>query len=87
VMAGNVMIFVAPGTEGAVVEAMAAHVAPSGVLISGFQLNRGLDLATYDGLAAQEGLELLERFSTWDGAPWVDGGGYAVSVHARPVEG
>ncbi|MDQ3306310.1 MAG: class I SAM-dependent methyltransferase, partial [Actinomycetota bacterium] len=38
VMAGNVMIFVEPGTEGAVVTNLAASVAPQGVLVAGFQL-------------------------------------------------
>ena len=38
VMAGNVMIFVEPGTEPAVVANMARHVAPGGHLIAGFQL-------------------------------------------------
>ncbi len=38
VMAGNVMIFVEPGTEAAVVANMARHVVPGGHLIAGFQL-------------------------------------------------
>jgi len=83
VMAGNVMIFVAPGTEAAVMDAMAAHVSPSGVLISGFQLGRGLDVATYDQMAHSAGMTLLERFATWDGEPFVATSTYAVSVHRR----
>lgn len=83
VMAGNVMIFVAPGTETAVVANLAGHLASEGVLISGFQLGRGYDVARYDADCAAAGLALVERFATWDGAPWADGGDYAVSVHRR----
>ena len=84
-MAGNVMIFLTPGTEGAVLANMARHLAPDGRLIAGFQLGPGrLSLPRYDELAAQAGLALSERFATWDRDPWVEGGGYAVSVH-RPA--
>ena len=81
VLAGNVMIFVAPGTEGDVVAACARHLAPGGALIAGFQLQPGrLDLETYDRLAGGAGLTLAERWGTWDRRPFT-GGDYAVSVH------
>ena len=38
VMAGNVMIFVTPGTEGAVMTNMARHLEPGGVVVAGFSL-------------------------------------------------
>jgi 2-polyprenyl-3-methyl-5-hydroxy-6-metoxy-1,4-benzoquinol methylase len=82
VLAGNVMIFVVPGTEGAVLEHVAAHVRPRGVVVAGFQLIPGrLDLERYDELAAAAGLTLAERWATWDRDPWTPGGDYAVSVH------
>jgi SAM-dependent methyltransferase len=84
VLAGNVMIFLTPGTEGAVLANLAAHLAPGGALVAGFQLiPGGLDLPTYDALAAAAGLHLDERWATWERAPWVPGGDYAVSVHRR----
>ena len=83
VMAGNVMIFVEPGTEGAVVARMAAHLEPEGRLIAGFQLGQTLDLDRYDEVAAAAGLVLDDRFSTWDGEAFTPGIGYAVSVHRR----
>ncbi|MCC7366481.1 MAG: class I SAM-dependent methyltransferase [Dehalococcoidia bacterium] len=84
VMAGNVMIFVAPGSEGAVLANMARHLGPGGQLVAGFQLQPGrLTLERYDELAAAAGLVLAERWATWDREPFVPGGGYAVSVH-RP---
>jgi SAM-dependent methyltransferase len=82
VMAGNVMIFLTPGTEGAVVANMARHLAPGGVLIAGFQLQPGrLSIERYDKIAAGDGLVLAERWATWDREAWVPGGEYAVSVH------
>ncbi len=83
-MAGNVMIFLTPGSEGAVIKNLARHLAPGGLLVAGFQLRAGgLSIATYDELAEAAGLVLSERFATWDGDAWVAGGGYAVSVHRR----
>ena len=82
VLAGNVMIFLRPGAEAAVLANLARHAAAGGVLVAGFQLLPGrLDLATYDQCAEQAGLELDSRFATWDRAPWAPGGDYAVSVH------
>jgi 2-polyprenyl-3-methyl-5-hydroxy-6-metoxy-1,4-benzoquinol methylase len=83
VAAGNVMIFLAPGSERSVVDQLAARLAPDGLLVSGFQLNTGrLTLERYDEYAAAAGLELVHRWSTWDGKPF-DGDDYAVSAHAR----
>jgi SAM-dependent methyltransferase len=82
VMAGNVMLFVRPGTEGAVVAALAAHLLPGGVLVSGFQLMRGrLTVEAYDAMCEQTGLRLEERWSTWDRDPWTTGADFAVSIH------
>ena len=83
VMAGNVPLFTPPGTESALVAGVARHVAPGGVLIAGFSLARGYGVDDYDTHATAAGLQLAERFATWDRAPWVDGGDYAVSVHRR----
>jgi SAM-dependent methyltransferase len=84
VMAGNVMIFVAPGTEAAVVANMAKHLATGGLLVAGFQLQRGrLSLEAYDMDCAAAGLRLGERWSTWGRDAWIPGGDYAVSVHTN----
>jgi SAM-dependent methyltransferase len=81
VLAGNVMIFLAPGTEGAVVANMARHLSPGGALVAGFQLEEGrLSLEEYDRCAEAAGLALTERWATWGRQPFA-GGTYAVSVH------
>jgi len=82
VLAGNVMIFVTPGTEANVLRNLARHLNPRGLLIAGFQLRPGgLSVQKYDELAAASGFELFEGFATWDRGTWTEGGDYAVSVH------
>jgi SAM-dependent methyltransferase len=85
VMAGNVMIFVEPGTEAQVVQRMAAHLVPGGRLVAGFQLGQTIGLDGYDEAARAAGLEFEARFATWDGDPFTGNGRYAVSVHRRPA--
>ncbi|MCB1014761.1 MAG: class I SAM-dependent methyltransferase, partial [Acidimicrobiales bacterium] len=85
VAAGNVMIFLAPGTEAATVARLAAHLAPGGALVAGFSLHHApYGLERYDADCAAAGLELAERWSTWERDPWVARGDYAVSVHRAP---
>ena len=87
VLAGNVMIFLAPGREAAVVANLARHLSPGGALVAGFSLQPGrLDLDAYDRHAAAAGLSLESRWSTWERDPFT-GGDYAVSVHRRPDVG
>jgi 2-polyprenyl-3-methyl-5-hydroxy-6-metoxy-1,4-benzoquinol methylase len=83
VMAGNVPLFVVPGTEAALVAGCARHVAPGGALVAGFQLGSRYDLAAYDASCAAAGLELAERWATWDRGPFPGDEEYAVSVHRR----
>jgi 2-polyprenyl-3-methyl-5-hydroxy-6-metoxy-1,4-benzoquinol methylase len=87
VMAGNVPLFTAPGTEAALVAGCARHVAAGGALVAGFQLGgRRYSLEEYDADCDSAGLVLSQRFATWDRAPFpADGAAdYAVSVHRRP---
>jgi len=83
VLAGNVPLFTPPGTEDALVTACAARVAPDGVMVAGFQLGRGYELAAYDASCESAGLRLEARFATWDRQPFRDRD-YAVSVHRGP---
>ena len=81
-MAGNVMIFLQRGTEGAVLRNMARHLAPGGHLVTGFYLSMGyLDLDEYDRLADEAGLVLTQRYSGWRRERWQRESKYAVSVH------
>lgn len=82
-LAGNVMIFLAQGTEERVMGELVDRLAPGGLLVAGFSIRPDrLSLAEYDRVAAGAGLESVARFATWDREPY-DGGDYAVSVHRR----
>lgn len=84
VLAGNVLIFVAPGSESTVVERCADHLEPGGLLVTGFAVRwGGYGPDTLDGHARTAGLALVDRWSTWDRHPYAPGGDYQVSVHAR----
>jgi len=80
VVAGNVMTFLAPGSETAVLRRIAAHLTPDGFALVGFGTDRGYPLADFDDHLAAAGFVLEQRFSTWDVRPWHDGADFAVSV-------
>ncbi len=83
-LAGNVLIFVEPGTEAAVVATAAATIVPGGRLVTGFSLRPdGYDLVAFDAHCAAAGLELEERWSTWERGAFEPDGDYHVSVHRR----
>lgn len=82
-LAGNVMIFLEPGTEQRVVTELAGRLAPGGLLVAGFSLRPDqLSADRYDEFAAAAGLERLHRWATWHREPYA-GGDYAVTVHRR----
>jgi SAM-dependent methyltransferase len=83
VLAGNVLLFVTPGTEAAVVANVARTLRPGGRVVAGFQLVAGrYGLAQLDRDATVAGLVLEARWSTWDREPYQDDD-YAVSVFTR----
>lgn len=84
VLAGNVLGFVAPGTEADVLRRVAAHLAPDGFVVVGLGTDRGYPVEAMDRDAGAAGLVLEHRFATWDLRPWADGAGFGVSVFRRP---
>jgi SAM-dependent methyltransferase len=84
-LAGNVMIFLDPGTEGIVLQNLADQLADNGLLVAGFSLQPGqLSCDRYDEAAAEAGLSRAARWASWDRQPFA-GGDYAVTVHRRGV--
>jgi SAM-dependent methyltransferase len=79
VVAGNVMVFVAPGTEQRVLESIARHVRPGGRIILGFATDRELALSSFDAAVDGAGLVLEQRFATWDLRPFSDTADFAVT--------
>jgi predicted TPR repeat methyltransferase len=86
VAAGNVMVFVARGTERTVVTNLAARLAPGGLLIAGFQIRADrLGIAEYDEHCAAAGLEPVAHFATWARDPLGPSPDYVVAVASAPV--
>ena len=86
VAAGNVMVFLAPDTEAQVVQALTRHLAPGGLLVSGWRTDR-LAVSTYDGWVAAAGLEPVARHATWEGNAFFAGADWCVSVDSLPAAG
>jgi 2-polyprenyl-3-methyl-5-hydroxy-6-metoxy-1,4-benzoquinol methylase len=84
VVAGNVMVFVAPGTERLVLESLRRHVRPGGRIVLGFATDRELALADFDSAVADAGLTLEQRFATWDLVPFSDDADFAVTFLRVP---
>lgn len=82
VLAGNVVPYADPARRADLVAACARHLATGGRLIAGFSLQPDWPtLADYDGWCAAAGLQLEDRWATWDRDPHDADAGYAVSVH------
>ncbi|MEV1317351.1 class I SAM-dependent methyltransferase [Micromonospora arborensis] len=86
VLAGNVLAFVAVGTEPEVLRRVAAHLRPDGVLTAGFGTERGYPLTAFDADAVAAGLRVEQRFATWDLRPWRDDAPFAVTILRRPAD-
>lgn len=83
VLAGNVLIFVLPGSERAVLNNVANHLTTNGVLIAGFEMKPdAISLVEYDLVMSEIGMEPTGRWSTWQRDPY-QGQRYAVSAHRR----
>lgn len=86
VLAGNVLIFLDPGTETMTVASLATLLRPGGLLVAGFQVRTGgYEPGRFDADARAAGLALSDRWSSWDRAPWTDADDYQVSVHVHPA--
>ena len=82
VLAGNVVVYLTPGTEGTVLARLAGWLAPGGLLVAGFAADRHVAARDLAGWCAAAGLEPVSSAGGWGGeAP---GGAYSVQVHRRP---
>lgn len=86
VAAGNVMIFVARGTERQVLERLAAHLVPGGLLVTGFATDYAYTVDAFDADLAAVGLVREHRFATWDLRPWHEDAGWVVTVARKSDE-
>ncbi|WP_164873367.1 class I SAM-dependent methyltransferase [Rhodococcus xishaensis] len=86
VAAGNVMIFVARGTERQILTHFADHLVPGGIFVAGFATDYEYSVDEFDLDLAAVGLMLEQRYATWDLRPWHEGADWAVTV-ARKAGG
>jgi len=80
VMAGNVLTFVAPGTEAEVLRRIRAHLVPGGRLVVGFGAGRGYAFGALDGDAEAAEFTVQHRFATWDLRPFGHDADFLVAV-------
>jgi SAM-dependent methyltransferase len=85
VVAGNVMAFVAVGTETTVLARLRSHIRPDGFAAVGFHTDR-YDLGDFDRHLADAGFVLEQRFATWDIRPWRPDADFAVSILRNPAD-
>ena len=80
VAAGNVVVFLDPGSEPEVLRRLAAHLVPGGLLVSGWRTDL-LAPEAYDTWCSAAGLSAVVRHSTWAGEAWADDSEWCVAVH------
>jgi SAM-dependent methyltransferase len=80
VSAGNVMTFLAPGTQGQVLERLAAHLREGGRVVVGYGTDRGYPVDDFLADADAGGLAVDVLLSTWDLRPYTDGDDFLVAI-------
>ncbi|WP_415977380.1 class I SAM-dependent methyltransferase [Rhodococcus sp. 077-4] len=85
VAAGNVLVFMQPGTEHTALERIWAHLADDGVFVTGFATDREYTVGMLDEDLAAAGFILEHRFATWDLRPWHVDADWAVTVARKPA--
>ncbi|HLU96122.1 MAG TPA: methyltransferase domain-containing protein [Thermobifida alba] len=83
VCAGNVMTFLAPGTEVEVLRRMGAQVRAEGRVVVGFGAGRGYPFERFFDDVAEAGLVTDLRLATWDLRPFTADSEFLVAVLRR----
>jgi hypothetical protein len=78
------MVFLAPGTEGRVLERLRAHTRPGGRIVIGFRREAHYPYARFNVDLRDAGLSLEHRFSTWGLDPFTPESDFAVNVMRVP---
>jgi len=80
---GNVLVYVAPGTEREVLETAHRLLTPTGRVVVGFATDRDYAVADLDADLGATGFTLEHRFATWHLDPWTLDADWHVSVGRR----
>ena len=81
VSAGNVMVYLSPGTEAAVLRALSSVLVAGGRAVFGFATGRDYTHDQLDADAAAVGWTREGRWATWQLDPFTDDADWAVSVY------
>lgn len=84
VSAGNVMAFLDPATRRAVLTRLGQHLAVDGRAVIGFGADRDYPFDEFFGDCTSAGLEVQQRFATWDLRPFDEHSSFLVAVMAHP---
>ncbi len=84
VAAGNVMVYVAPGTEALVIERLNAVLKPGGRAVFGFHTDRDYTHDHLDEATRLVGWTREFRFGTWQCEPYSAASDWATSVYRSP---
>jgi len=86
VSVGNVMVFLAPGSERTVLARLSDHVRPGGRIVIGFRREpEAYSFARFDADASAVGLVLEHRFRTWALGPFTEDSDFAITVLRVPT--
>lgn len=85
VSAGNVFVFLAPGSERTTLDRLRDHTRPGGRLVIGFRREAHYPYAQFNVDLREAGLQLEHRFSTWALDPFTPSSDFAVSVLRFPA--
>ncbi|WP_111766905.1 class I SAM-dependent methyltransferase [Nakamurella deserti] len=77
---GNVLVYLAPGTERQVLAVLRGLLRPAGRIVAGFATDRDYRVDALDVDAAALGLTVEHRFATWDLVPWTADADWCVTV-------
>jgi SAM-dependent methyltransferase len=83
VLAGNVMAFLAPGSESLVLARIAEHLVDDGFIVSGIGVDLGYSIHDFDADVVAANLVVEQRFATWDLRRWTPDSPFSVSVLRR----
>lgn len=83
ISAGNVITYTAEGTQVAFLQNIARALKPNAPFVLGFHVAR-YPLSEFDVHAALAGMEIDNRFASWDIRPWTTDSEFAVTILRTP---
>lgn len=86
VLAGNVAVYLAPGSERAVLATLVRLLTPNGLLVAGFATDRAYTPARFHAHLRAVGLPIRQLFATWQLATWHENADWVVTVACQAAD-